>query len=181
MIHITKYFLLILLVLLSACTNFDDEIAQLSTVQAYQATQIADQATTISYLATRGPAPLQPDNPTVTPYRPVEGAVIIEEGRCYRGGIAGESINIDVSFEAYSPMASVTEMRVLTGGIQLNESDMAAAEWEPMIASKRLPVHVALNWISYHVSVQYRDAQGNLSPVFYDDISIEGHPASPTP
>jgi len=183
MIYFAKYFLLVLILppLLSACTNYDDDIAQLSTVQAYQATQIAVQATTISHLATRGPAPVQQVNPTVTPYRPVEGFVILEEGRCCAGGAAGEIINVNVAFEANSPLADVTEMRVRTGGIQFNESDMDAAEWEPMGASKRLPVHITLNWIGYHVSVQYRDAQGNLSPVFHDDISVEGHPISPTP
>jgi hypothetical protein len=36
------------------------------------------------------------------------------------------------------------------------------------------PVELAVNWTRYHASVQYRDAAGNLSPVYYDDISVEG-------
>jgi hypothetical protein len=29
--------------------------------------------------------------------------------------------------------------------------------------------------------VQYRDASGNVSPMYCDDISVEGMPAQPTP
>jgi hypothetical protein len=40
---------------------------------------------------------------------------------------------------------------------------------------------VPINWTGFYVSVQYRDAEGNLSPVVCDDISIEGHSPTPTP
>jgi len=158
------------------------QIDQLSTVQAQQAAQIANQDTWISYLFTRTPPQIVlPENPTVTPYLPVEGSVTIEDGHCCAGGVAGETIDVSVAFEAFSPLAEVTEMRLLSGGLQFEESDMAAADWEPFVTSKRLPVRVFINWSGYHVSVQYRDVDDNLSRVFHDDISIEGHPPPPTP
>jgi len=46
----------------------------------------------------------------------------------------------------------------------------------PPAAAAREPIVVLEN-----VSVQYRDALGNLSPVYCDDISLEGMPAPPPP
>ncbi len=37
------------------------------------------------------------------------------------------------------------------------------------------------NNVLYFVSVQYRDANGNVSPVYCDDISVEGMPPPPRP
>jgi hypothetical protein len=161
-----------------------NQVAGLATSDARQATQIASQERMIGYLATRVgalPPPTVAPLPTMTPYHPVYGSVEIEEGRCCVGGIAGETIQVDVAFEATSPRAEVTEMRTRAGGIHFTESEMAEAEWEPFVPLKTFPVYVAINWIGFYVSVQYRDAQGNLSPVYYDDISVEGHPPSPTP
>lgn len=160
------------------------QVAGLATADARQATQIAAQGTMNAYLATRVGAqrvPTVAPIPTVTPYRPVRGSVEIEGGRCCAGGIAGETIQIDVTFEATSPLAEVTEMRIRAGGVRFTESEMAEAEWEPFASLKTYPVYVALNWVGFYVSVQYRDAQGNLSPVYHDDISVEGHPPTPSP
>ena len=44
------------------------------------------------------------------------------------------------------------------------------------MSKQTYPVHVYLNWTSSGIAVQYRDAQGNLSPVYCDDIAVEGHP-----
>jgi hypothetical protein len=183
------------------------ELAALTGRNAHMATQVAAQATqlaarpttaccdqvarqekTISYLATRvsalardadltGPTPY----PTPTPYRPVTGSVLLETGRCCAGGIAGETITVTAALEAESPVALVTEMRVRAGTTVADEDAMAAAAWEPYVAQKDFPVEVFVNWTGFYVNIQFRDAEGNLSPVVYDDISIEGEPAPPTP
>ena len=157
------------------------QIDQLSTAQAQQITQIADHDIWISNLFTRVPPRIVSAKPIPTPHRPVEGSVTIEDGRCCAGGVAGETIDVSVSFGAYSPLAEVTQMRILSGGLQFDEEAMGKGEWEPFVTSKRLPVQVALNWTSFNVSVQFRDAAGNLSHVSHDDIALEGHLARPTP
>jgi hypothetical protein len=70
-------------------------------------------------------------------------------------------------------------MRVRTGGRCFSEPEMAEVAWEPYESRGEYPVLVALNWIGFYVSVQYRDAQGNLSPTYCDDVSVEGHPPPP--
>ncbi len=37
-------------------------------------------------------------------------------------------------------------------------------------------LEIAIHWVGYYVSVQYMDDNGNLSAVYQDDISVEGHP-----
>ena len=137
----------------------------------------------ISYLATniprfvpRGGVPAI----TPTPYLPVQGAVIIEDGRCCVMAVAGNTIQLTVTFRAFSQLAQFSEMRVRVGGMAFSEREMAAAAWEPFVRQRRYPVHVAVNWVGFYVSVQYRDAQGNMSPVYFDDISVEGMPPTPT-
>ena len=44
-----------------------------------------------------------------------------------------------------------------------------------------LTTTLALNWVGFYQRVQYRDALGNLSSVYCDDISLEGNPPPPTP
>ena len=154
------------------------QVAGLATVEAHQATQIAAQGTMISYLATR-PAPVVIPNPTLTPYLPVRGSVQIEGGRCCIGGIAGETTQVNVAFEATSPIAEVKDMRTRAGSLRFTERELAETEWEPYVPLKTYPVSVALNWAGFYVSVQYRDEQGNLSPVYHDDIAVEGHLPSP--
>jgi|GEM_PF-1557157 len=144
-------------------------------------TQVARQNEIISYLATRiPPRIITPALPTLTPYRPVYGSVVIEGGHCCIGGIAGETIEIGVVFEATSPLAEVTDMRVRIGGLHFTEDEMTYTEWEEFVPYKTFSVQVALNWVGFYVTVQYRDELGNLSLVYYDDISVEGHPAPPT-
>ena len=62
-----------------------------------------------------------------------------------------------------------------TGGCSANQ-DMESAAWEPFAESKTFPVYVALNWVGFYVSAQFQDEHGNLSPVYCDDISVEGMP-----
>lgn len=110
---------------------------------------------------------------------PVRGSVLIEDGGCCAGGTAGDTIQVDVAFEATSPEAPVHEIRVRTGDTCFTEEEMAQAEWEALLPESTYPVHVAINWIGFYVTAQYRDAQGNLSPAYCDDISIEGHAPPP--
>lgn len=158
-----------------------DYLSGLATSNANLAAQIARQDEIISYLATRIPPYVVTPAPRIpTPYRPVYGSVVIEGGHCCIGGIAGETIEISVGFEATSPLAEVTDMRVRIGGLHFTEDEMAYADWETFVPYKTFSVQVALNWVGFYVTVQYRDELGNLSLVYYDDISVEGHPAPPT-
>jgi hypothetical protein len=84
---------------------------------------------------------------------------------------------LNVHFAAQSPFGRVIEMRVKTGGNILDASEMEAVPWEPFVDDKVYEYEIfAANWIGWWVNVQFRDAEGNLSPVIQDDISIEGYP-----
>lgn len=106
---------------------------------------------------------------------PVWGSINIEDGRCCVGGVAGETIQVDVAFKGESPLGEIKEMRIRTGNECFTENDMIANQWEPFVPTKTYPVKTASNWIGFYISVQYHDAKGNLSPVYCDDISVEGH------
>jgi hypothetical protein len=107
----------------------------------------------------------------------VTGAVQIGGGGCCTGGTEGDTIQVPVSFSATSSQGRVSQMRVLAGCN--NETDLAGVDWEPFVDSKTYPVYVALNWIGFYICVQYQDEHGNLSPVYRDDISVEGMPRMP--
>jgi hypothetical protein len=156
-------------------------LESLESALSYQSTELAAQATMLSYLATRSPARAESSKPvTPTPYYPVTGTVIIEDDRCCAGGIAGETIELSVRFEASSPFGEVTDMRVQFGSSPQGVDEIAETPWEPFEETITFPTRVALNWVGLFISVQYRDSAGNLSPVLWDDISIEGMPP-PTP
>jgi len=104
------------------------------------------------------------------------GSVEIEEGRCCIGGLAGDTIQARVEFSAMSPVGKVNRMRVRAAGQCFTETEMEVASWEPFVPSKTYSVAVALNWIGFYVSVQFQDEYGNVSPVYCDDISVEGSP-----
>jgi hypothetical protein len=106
---------------------------------------------------------------------PVRGSVEIEGGGCCVGGTEGDTIDVRVAFEASSPTAEVTEMRVSKGCP--TEDEIADVTWEPFVTERTYPVKIFINWTGFYIGVQYRDAQGNLSPVYCDDIAVEGHPA----
>jgi hypothetical protein len=168
----------------------------LRTVNAQQAAEIeelnalqepvARNGTIVAYLATRvgalaRDAGTTASPPTMTPYLPVLGSVELEGGRCCAGGIAGETITVTAAFTATSPLAPVTEMRMHAGSIAADWATIANVPWASFVEEKGLSVPVALNWTSFHVTVQYRDAEGHVSPLYHDDISIEGEPAPRTP
>ncbi len=108
---------------------------------------------------------------------PVSGSVEVGQGSAI-GGKAGTSINIPVKFQATSPSGPVKDMRIKQrsmGGC-LAPDEIADAPWEPFVPLKTFSYRVALNWTTFKVHVQYRDAQGNFSPVYCDDIAVEGQP-----
>ena len=159
-------------------------IARDEDIISYHATRIAAQEDIISHLATIIPRSSRVGRPptiTPTPYRQIYGSVIIEEGREAMGGVVGDIIQVGVTFRASSYDSPVREMRVRVGGMPFNEREMAEAAWEPFVGYRQFPFEVALNWVGFYVSVQYRDVRGNVSPVYFDDISIEGMPPTPTP
>jgi len=126
--------------------------------------------------------PAGPQTPFTDTGAPVSGTVLIEEGRCCVGGVAGSEIQIGVAFQAASFLGEGTQMRVLaTGGGCHREDEMDEANWEPFVPAKTYPFYPPINWVGFYVSVQYRDTSGNISPVYCDDISVEGSPPLPTP
>lgn len=141
-----------------------------------QITGVWDEATPIG----NQPATVQTAVAATLAAYPVTGSVVLAGGNSAAGGTAGSTIDIGVEFAASSPYGQVTEMRVRTGGC-FAEAAMTEAAWEPFAASKTIPVYVVINWVGFYVSVQYRDANGNVSPVYCDDINVEGMPAQPTP
>ena len=181
--------LAVLAVLVSSCrlswTNESDNlaptVAALLTHVSAQATEIRSQGEFISYLATRIPRSTAPPPGQPTPTPPVMGAVVIEEGKCCVGGLAGQAILIRVAFQAFSPLARVTEMRVRAGGRWFEQDEFSEADWEPFASTKTYEFTPPINWVGFYVSAQFRDAQGWLSPVVHDDISVEGMPPAPAP
>jgi hypothetical protein len=143
----------------------------------YTVVGVMDDAVPIQQL----PCPAQTAMAATRSAFPVLGSVQIEGGGCCAGGTAGESIEVDVNFEATSPFADVIEMRTMTGGMCFTEEAISSAGWETFEQEREFPVHVAINWVGFYVTVQYRDAEGHLSGVYCDDISIEGHPATSVP
>ena len=105
------------------------------------------------------------------------GVVQIAGGSCCIGGTNGETIQAQVSFSAESPFGRVSRMRVRSGCSA--DTDLESADWEPYADSKTYPVFVVINWTGFYICVQYQDEHGNLSPVYRDDISVEGMPRAP--
>ena len=108
---------------------------------------------------------------------PVVGKLQVGEGRPV-GAKAGSVITVTVKFEATSSLAPVAEMRLRRDsmGRCLTPEEMNSATWEPIVAQKSYPVTVAINWTTFRIHVQYRDAKGNHSPVYCGDIAMEGSP-----
>jgi hypothetical protein len=123
-----------------------------------------------------------PDSATATHFTdfPVQGSILIQAGKCCIGGPVGEPINITVSFEAVSPFAQVTHMR--TAEHCLSYEDMSVVAWEPFTESKVFQfTPPVFNWFTFTASVQFGDADSNLSPVYCDNIGVEGMPVTPAP
>lgn len=127
--------------------------------------------------ASETPTVMTPLEMPTTASLTVTGSVQIAGGGCCIGGTDGETIQAQVSFSAESPFGRVSRMRVRSGCAA--DADLESADWEPFTDSKTYPVYVVINWIGFYICVQYQDEHGNLSPVYRDDISVEGMPRSP--
>jgi hypothetical protein len=166
----------------AAMTGIETSVAALATQSAAQADEVSAeieaQATIMTHLLTRGPAsPTLDPASTPTPYRPVIGSVVIDGGACCAGGVAGEIIELEAAFEASNPVGEeVTEIRARLGTVPFTEEEFRDDEWGPFVEAFYYPVELAVNWTQYYVSAQFRDAAGNLSPVYHDDIAVEGLP-----
>jgi len=146
-----------------------------------QSTQLADHLTYISYLATRVPAFATTAVNDPQRDQSVQGSLMIEGGRCCVGGIAGQPVRIQVALQAISSAAEIAEMRLRPGLIPLNEVDLSNTEWEPYALFREFEYVPPLNWSGFYIAVQFRDALGNLSPVYSDGVSVEGmHPPPPS-
>ena len=121
------------------------------------------------------PPPVQTAAASTQTAYPVTGSVQIEGGRCCAGGKAGSIIELKVDFQADSRAGEITEMKVQVGQC-ITEPDQFTASWEPYQPQQTFETLLAINWVGWWISVQYRDSSGNLSPVYCDDISLEGSP-----
>jgi hypothetical protein len=110
---------------------------------------------------------------------PVSGSVVLEEGRCCISGIAGDTVQVLAKFSATSQFGKVTRMRVSDAAACASAAKMEVADWEPFVATKTFPVVVSTNWVGFYVSAQFMDEHENLSPVYCDDISVEGTARAP--
>jgi len=120
---------------------------------------------------------ISPENP-VSSYS-VQGMVIFEGGVCCKMAIAGEKVELRVDFHSSSPFANISDMRLRSGNRSFSEAELSEEPWMAFELSKTFSGEFPVNWSGFFITVQYRDAQGNLSPVYYDDISIEGFPGPP--
>jgi hypothetical protein len=107
---------------------------------------------------------------------PLTGSVLVNEGRCCAGGKAGSKITLTVKFQATSPNSTVSDMKVQVGGGCVSDPAQLKGGWEPFLPTRNYETSLAGNWVGWYISVQYRDAAGQLSPVYCDDISLEGSP-----
>jgi hypothetical protein len=62
----------------------------------------------------------------------------------------------------------------------MDEEALAFQPWQPFVAEQAYTTTAIRNFQGWYVNVRYRDVAGNMSPVYCDDISIEGMPPTPT-
>ena len=72
-------------------------------------------------------------------------------------------------------------MRYKVGGFADLEQGFYTEPWGLFREQLTFTYRVPINWTGFYVRVQYRDSLGNLSPLYTDDISVEGAPPTPTP
>jgi hypothetical protein len=155
-------------------------ISSLATDIMRMEAELEKQMGLITYLATRGPA-VPPTPPAATPHHPLQGGLELEGGKCCVGGAAGETTTVQVEFFAESPFSEITAMRVSAGANPQPPQVFEQLPWQPFTSTISFEVPITINWTGFYVQVQFRDGLGNLSPVYVDDISVEGMPAPLTP
>jgi hypothetical protein len=160
--------------------SIDATLAALTAENSQQSTEIAQQMEYISYLSTRSAAGFVTAaiDSTPTPYLPVVGSVELEDGRCCAEGKIGEVTDIAVRYNALSLEGEnpITDMRVRLGTRKFSMEEFTEQEWEPFVPEQTLQVETPANWVGYTISVQFRDSEGYLSLVYWDEIAVEGTP-----
>jgi hypothetical protein len=157
-------------------------IRSMATQVSFVSTQEALKGTQIAYLATRAPASgTMVVEASITPSGLVVGTVEIEQGLCCVGGTAGEETDILVAFNARGSVAPVTEMRYTSGMYSDLDQEFNALGWVTYSEVVTFSYLTPINWSGFYIRVQFRDALGNLSPIYHDDISVEGMPATTPP
>lgn len=166
--------------------TMEAEVDRLEEWNAYQSTQIGEQRLILQAWSTSKPGGNPDQSPmtvTLTPYDRIYG-VLIEEGRCCVGGIAGETANVRVQFfpRMNELPGAVVEMRVIAGSQSISQLDMDAQPWERYSEEKTFPVQLATNWTTFWVHAQFRTAAGDISEIYTDEVAVEGIPgATATP
>ena len=74
----------------------------------------------------------------------------------------------------------MSQMRVKQSGTcRTDQIQMDDATWEPFTSTRTFSVPAAINWTGFYIAAQFQDDKGNLSPVYCDEISVEGMPPTP--
>ncbi|MFN8473763.1 MAG: hypothetical protein U0822_16355 [Anaerolineae bacterium] len=115
----------------------------------------------------------------------VTGTVVLQDGACCVGGIAGEPLAVHAAFTAASAVGTVTSMRIVAAWCPLATLFIPGEPWQPFVNSMTYTIVPPINWSSFDLAAQYQDNHGNVSPVYCADIAVEGMPApwtaTPTP
>jgi hypothetical protein len=105
------------------------------------------------------------------------GVVVLNNGSCCIGGKAGVPLNIPATFSATSSLGPVTQIRTRQWGVNdCSTVSMDGITWEPFSTQKTFTFTPPINWVTVYVNAQFRDSQGTESPVYCDDIAVEGMP-----
>lgn len=115
----------------------------------------------------------------LTMYPQWNGSIVLENGSCCAGGVAGSPLGIDAAFTASSTVGAATQMRTSTTYGCASEAAIGQAAWEPFATQKVFTFTPPINWVTFYASVQFRDAADNVSPIYCDDIAVEGMPPPP--
>ena len=159
-----------------------DPLAIKETATAVRSTQLAETAA--------APTPFTPPPPSETVPIPtktlppgaehISGSIELAGGLCCAGGVTGEDIEVPVTLTATSTAGAITDMRMAYRYASI-AFDLETAEWQPYTEQTSLPIELISNWVGLEACVQFRDAAGNTSAVYCDDISVEGMPRAPDP
>jgi len=168
---------LVLLIALAAACVFVPRMFNLSPLEPASTPTPTPTATpTDTPVPLSAPAEMNAATQTALTGSPVQGAVIINEGRPM-GATAGSHMEIPAAFSASSAAGEVREMRTRAAMYCVQPDEIAVEPWQPFAPGKTFPFTPPINWVGFYVTVQYRDSAGNLSPLYCDDISVEGMPA----
>ena len=108
------------------------------------------------------------------------GSVVLNNGSCCIGGTAGVPLGIPATFSAISSFSSATQMRTRLGG-ECRFASIDGSAWEPFSTQKTFTFTPPINWVTIGVAAQFRDSIGTESPLYCDDIDVEGMPWPITP